>query len=220
MAVDSPVEGAAPVCPAEGSPVGDPTPVKAALLTPKATEAMTTTVAQVAVAAAATTCTQQEGSAAPCSPLSTPQQNGEVSPESSQPSASPQPSSPLATPPPAPGSAHGGDTMTQESPATVAAPVQPQEKSEEVTETPATTTAAATGKDEALGNTEGGVGCGSETQGTQTTPAQTPTPGTPAPPTPTPPAHTQPQPLTRDQIKQLVAQQVEYFFSRSVLSLL
>ncbi|XP_042232355.1 la-related protein 4-like isoform X3 [Homarus americanus] len=56
----------------------------------------------------------------------------------------------------------------------------------------------------------------SETQGTQTTPAQTPTPSTPAQ---TPPA--QPQQSiqqTRDQIKQEVAQQVEYFFSRENLS--
>ncbi|KAK4310900.1 hypothetical protein Pmani_017566 [Petrolisthes manimaculis] len=215
MAVDSPVEGAAPVCPAEGSPVGDPAPVKAALLAPKSPEVMATTATTVAeVEVAAATCTQEEGSAAPCSPLSTPQQNGEVSPESSQPSASPQPSSPLATPPP--GSAHG-DTLPQDPPAAASAPTPPPEKREEVTEAAvATTTGVAAGKDGESGSTEGAAACGSETQGTQTTPAQTPTPGTPAPPTP--PAHTQPQPLTRDQIKQLVAQQVEYFFSRENLS--
>ncbi|XP_045598119.1 mucin-5AC isoform X5 [Procambarus clarkii] len=60
----------------------------------------------------------------------------------------------------------------------------------------------------------------SETQGTQTTPAQTPTPSTPAVTPPAQPQQSiqQTQPLSRDQIKQHVAQQVEYFFSRENLS--
>ncbi|XP_066985796.1 la-related protein Larp4B isoform X1 [Macrobrachium rosenbergii] len=59
----------------------------------------------------------------------------------------------------------------------------------------------------------------SENQGTQTTPAQTPTP-TPVTPAATPVAQQQQasQPLTRDQIQQMVAQQVEYVFSRENLN--
>ncbi|CAL4116882.1 unnamed protein product [Meganyctiphanes norvegica] len=59
----------------------------------------------------------------------------------------------------------------------------------------------AAGKGEEVGEAN------NETQGTQTTPAQSPAPNQPAP-----------EPLTRDQIKALVAQQVEFFFSRENLS--
>ncbi|XP_045106976.1 LOW QUALITY PROTEIN: nascent polypeptide-associated complex subunit alpha, muscle-specific form-like [Portunus trituberculatus] len=74
-----------------------------------------------------------------------------------------------------------------------------------------------------------GLAPGSETQATQTTPTQTPSPAsppgsppgtpaaTPAPGQMAPPPPPQ-QPLSREQIKQLVAQQVEYFFSRENLS--
>ncbi|XP_068244657.1 la-related protein Larp4B isoform X2 [Palaemon carinicauda] len=57
----------------------------------------------------------------------------------------------------------------------------------------------------------------SENQGTQTTPAQTPTPVTPAA-TPVAQQQQASQPLTRDQIQQMVAQQVEYVFSRENLN--
>ncbi|XP_063852416.1 uncharacterized protein LOC135095496 isoform X2 [Scylla paramamosain] len=126
-------------------------------------------------------------------PTAPPQQNGEVTAGGSagQGAASPAPSAPAAPPSPS----------------------------------PASPTPMETGQ---AGRREG-LAPGSETQATQTTPTQTPSPasppssppgtpaGTPAPGQLAPPPPPQ-QPLSREQIKHLVAQQVEYFFSRENLS--
>ncbi|XP_071522733.1 uncharacterized protein Larp4B isoform X4 [Panulirus ornatus] len=141
--------------------------------------------------AAAAQNNEKEGNAKSSTPLSTSQQNGEVSPESSKSSASP-----LPTPVPTLPSSSRSDVDNEDN--------KEQEKNEE----------------QATESKKKGHLTSSETQGTQTTPAQTPTPSTPAVTPPAQPQQSiqQTQPPTRDQIKQLVAQQVEYFFSRENLS--
>lgn len=127
----------------------------------------------------------QEGNAKACTPLGSSQQNGEVSPESSRPSASPLPAS---VPTPDSSSSNAPSTENLEKPEE---PI-PESSSKEDTTTSETQ--------------------GTQTTPAQTPTPSTPTATPPAQPQQQPTQ--QPQQLTRDQIQQLVAQQVEYFFSR------
>ncbi|XP_047483164.1 uncharacterized protein LOC125035076 isoform X3 [Penaeus chinensis] len=131
----------------------------------------------------------QEGNAKACTPLGSSQQNGEVSPESSRPSASPLPAS---VPTPDSSSSNAPSTENLEKPEE---PI-PESSSKEDTTTSETQ--------------------GTQTTPAQTPTPSTPTATPPAQPQQQPTQ--QPQQLTRDQIQQLVAQQVEYFFSRENLS--